>query len=152
VSGRLVLRHLANCVVFQCASWHSTYFLFSLCMHSALVHHLPHRLSVVDVVATSFYLPSLRQTKSIRTEADFQIFHGPSLAALPEIIAIKKYKIYLHNITFIGHLSILHSRRIQRTPLGVQFCLSPFLLSAYFRSSREARTCTVLIVRLHCAH
>jgi len=94
-------------------------FLFSLCMHSALVHHLPHSLASVNVVATSFYLPSVRQSKSIRTEADFQIFHGPSLAAIPEIIAIKKFKIYLRNITFIGHLFILHSRLMQRTPLGV---------------------------------
>ena len=83
------------------------YFLFSLCMHSALVHHLPHNLSIVNVVATSFYLPSLRQTKSIRMEADFQIFNGPSSGAIPEIIAIKKFKIYLHNITFIGNLSCI---------------------------------------------
>jgi hypothetical protein len=58
----------------------------------------------------------------------------------------------LHNITFIVNLSILNSRRMQRTPLGVQFSLSPFLLRAYFRSSREVRTSTVFLVRLHYIH
>jgi len=122
VSSRLVLRQLANCVVFQYASWHSA--LFSLCMHSAVVHHLPHSLTIFNVLATFLYLPSLRQTKSIRMEAEFQIFHGPFLEALPDIIAIKKCKIYLHNITFMGHLSILHNRRMQRTPFGVQSIFS----------------------------
>jgi hypothetical protein len=143
VSSRLVLSHLAPCVVCQYASRHSTF--FSVCMHSALVHHFPHSRSLVNVVALSFYLPSLRQTKSIRTEADFQIFHVSSLVVVLEIIAIKKFKIYLDDITFIGRLSthILHSRRMQRNSLGVKFSLSPFLLCAYFRSSREARTSSV---------
>jgi hypothetical protein len=110
------------------------YFLFSPCMHSALAHHLPRSLSIVNFVATYFYLPPLRQTKSIRMEADFQIINGPSSAAIPEIIAIKKFKIYLRNITFIGHLSILHSRRMQHTPLGVQFSPTVCILLFVSRS------------------
>jgi energy-converting hydrogenase Eha subunit A len=114
-------------------------FLFSLCMHSALVHHFPHSLSLLNAVATSFYLPSLRQTKPIRTEADFQIFRGPSLAAIPEIIAIKKFKIYLHSITFIGLLSILVNWRMQRTPLGVQFSLKSYCVHTFVLLAKPGR-------------